>query len=388
MTWGAAVLIGLALLAYALSDARLIPHLIGFRPRTLVAVLLALCVVIGRVAFVPAGSRWHVYRATFVTSLALGALVVVIRYLPYGKRWRAWGASVLLGGLAILSVAPAIGFLPAGSVSAPVPSASVSLRGRLSGSCQSICQLLVVEFPQGGGLSLRRAHGGLDDHLATFGSSPSYSPRTRSTAFGGTLGHPGVWITLKSKAPVRVAHAGYNPSWSPDGRRLAFEMPETAGAPVSRVAILRFDTKDMGHPLGPPRIIHTPCLQLPRWLDNSHVLVRRSCDSAPGPIWRIPLPGGRPTPYIRGKYLDFDSAGEDLVVAIHHSTLSTFKRERRVRLSVMPSGIIAIRWSKYSHGALLIPGRGANLLYWNQRTFRVLPVPAFSAAWGPRDSTS
>src|SRR5215471_15231743 len=114
-----------------------------------------------------------------------------------------------------------------------------------------------------GGIWIVPALGGAPKQLMDFGAAPSWSRDGTTIAFqsdsdpdlGSTsVGSSTIWITsVQGGAPRQITQAGtptgghLQPTWSPDGRRIAFSTNDYTGGQIWSVSVAGNDLKQLSH---------------------------------------------------------------------------------------------------------------------------------------------
>jgi Tol biopolymer transport system component/DNA-binding winged helix-turn-helix (wHTH) protein len=150
---------------------------------------------------------------------------------------------------------------------------------------------------------------------SSFEADPSFSPDGRRLAFGSERsGHVAIWVAAADGSAARqLTHntrqwAG-SPAWSPDGRAIAFDSGDQVGGEVH---IWTIDAEG-----GTPRQITTGAgsQTVPRWSHDGRWIYFSSHHDGARDIWRVRATGGQPEQVTRtgSGFLAYESDGTSLL---------------------------------------------------------------------------
>ena len=154
---------------------------------------------------------------------------------------------------------------------------------------------------------------------------PSYSPDGTAIAFMSTRNGGGIFVMKSDGSEVtQITDAGYNPTWSPDGRELAmaddsvwdYEMRNTYPS-ASRLWAVDVATHQL-------RVITEHDAVQPSWSPHGHrVAFWGEQKGGHRDIWTVAASGGEPTPVTDDEFIDWNPSGRRMA-----STL-LFEQPRR-----------------------------------------------------------
>ena len=128
---------------------------------------------------------------------------------------------------------------------------------------------------------------------ASFADAPAFSPDGTKIAYTLGLDEPDVWVyDLGRKSGTRITRAGWNanPTWSPDGARIAFLASGTGAAYRIMVA----SAFGAGDPLVVADRIATPYLNIAYAPDGDSIYITQYNPRTLFDLWRIAADGRRP----------------------------------------------------------------------------------------------
>jgi serine/threonine protein kinase len=139
-------------------------------------------------------------------------------------------------------------------------------------------------------------------------TQPALSPDGKLVAFRSERGGGGIYLmNTKGESVRRLTDSGYNPTWSPDGREIAYAdeniiRPEDRQMPLSRLWAIEVAT-------GRKRLVSSADAVQPQWSPHGQRIAYWAIDrSGHRDIWTIPAKGGTPVAVTRDEPLDWSPA--------------------------------------------------------------------------------
>jgi Tol biopolymer transport system component/DNA-binding winged helix-turn-helix (wHTH) protein len=164
---------------------------------------------------------------------------------------------------------------------------------------------------------LRPTAGGPDRPLTSDGyqnMQPAWSPDTRRIAYH-SIARGGIWIVpLEGGAATQISDFGARPAWSPDGRRIAFQSDASADiGPAARAANLPSTIWIVEADGGQPRPltqrgVPTGGHGAPTWSPDGRHVAFVTAGFALSQIWAVDAAGGTPFPIVTDSPGAFDPA--------------------------------------------------------------------------------
>ena len=140
-------------------------------------------------------------------------------------------------------------------------------------------------------------------------SQPALSPDGQQIAFRSERDGGGVFVTSRTGGVARrLTREGFNPTWSPDGRRIAtstescgIRRPDARSANEAKIHVYDVTT-------GQSQVLPTRDAVQPAWSPNGHRIADRGLgdDRSQRDIWTVALDGSQPVRVTGDRALDWD----------------------------------------------------------------------------------
>ncbi len=137
-------------------------------------------------------------------------------------------------------------------------------------------------------------------------TQPTFSPSGRQVAFRSERSGGGIFLMAADGSGVRrVAEAGFNPAWSPDGRQLIYaeegiSRPEDRSGRLSHLWAVELAS-------GKKRLLTREDAVQPQWSPNGRFIAYWAIDlDGDRDLWTMPAAGGQPIRLTRDHYLDWN----------------------------------------------------------------------------------
>ncbi len=132
---------------------------------------------------------------------------------------------------------------------------------------------------------------------------PVYSPDGASIAFHESDEAGGVFVAGATGESVRrLTDLGFDASWSPDGRQVAFTTEEAVN-PASRLGLSALHIADVGG--GPPRVLVEADAMQASWSPSGQHLVYWSTTGGQRDLYTVAAAGGAPVPVTQDLAIDW-----------------------------------------------------------------------------------
>jgi eukaryotic-like serine/threonine-protein kinase len=183
----------------------------------------------------------------------------------------------------------------------------------LSPDGQNLAYVAKASPTSGNDIFLIRVGGKNPINLTRGGSPnerhPAFSPDGQSIAFRSERAGGGIYVMGATGESVRrIADFGYNPSWSPDGRRIVVST-EAGNNPTGRGTTASLWVVEVQ--TGERKKIYDGDAVMPRWSPNGHRIAfwgLPMLDSGQRDILTIPADGGEAVPVTSDPHLDWSPA--------------------------------------------------------------------------------
>jgi Tol biopolymer transport system component len=243
---------------------------------------------------------------------------------PVSAGTRRWRRRLLAtAALAVLAAAGAVAVLarhlggPGGSrpVSASVTQLTSEPGVEVFPSLSPDGKWIVYAGDQSGNLDIYlRAVGGQNAINLTRDSpadddQPAFSPDGERIAFRSSREGGGIFVMGRTGEAVRrLTHIGFRPTWSPDGKQLAFVTENVPLNPQNMEGLSELWVADVNTETS--RRLSTADAVLPSWSPHGYRIAYTGRLNRPVQVhvWTIPAQGGEPVAATNGKYTDWNPA--------------------------------------------------------------------------------